>query len=197
MFSLALTFFVITNPIGNSPVILAMIKDFSLKKQKAILLRETVFALILAFFFQFLGQVFLATLKIESSTVSLCGGILLLIVALNMIYPPNTITTQESTPHEPYFVPIATPLLAGPGLLTIIMLYSQREFSVLEISGSILLAWVGVGLTLGLAPYLQKVLGKKGMVALEQLMGLLLSMMSIEMILHGARLFLRNLPNGA
>jgi len=53
MFALALTFFLVANPIGNSPAIIALVKDFDLKQQKRILYREAIFALLLALFFQY------------------------------------------------------------------------------------------------------------------------------------------------
>jgi len=180
----ALTFFFIANPIGNSPAIIAVIKDFPFNRQKKIMIRESVLALILALFFQFFGKIFLDLLNLQNYTVTLCGGILLFLVAIDMIFPPNPVQAKKGVSREPFLVPIATPLLAGPALLTVIMLYTQQQ-APLVISLGILIAWVGVTLVLILAPYLQKILGKRGLIALEQLMGLVVSMIAMQMIVKG------------
>lgn len=194
LFQNALTFFLVTNPIGNSPTILALVKDFSFKDQKRIILREALFSLIVALCFLYLGEVFLSYLQIETYAVTLTGGILLFLVALQMIFAIAKKTeATASLKQEPFIVPIATPLLSGPGLLTIIMLTSKLEQNNLYITLSILIAWIGVFAVMAAAPYLQRRLGKRGMVALEQFMGLLLAIISMGMIVHGVNLFLDTL----
>jgi multiple antibiotic resistance protein len=71
-----------------------------------------------------------------------------------------------------------------------IMLYSKEEANDLKIFFAILLAWIGVTAVLITAPYLQVFLGKRGLAALEQLMGMLLAMIAIQMIVQGSGLFL-------
>lgn len=193
LFSIATVFFLVTNPIGNSPTILALVKDFPFERQKIILLRETFIALLIALFFQFFGEMFMDVLRVKNYTVTLTGGILLFLVALNMIFSLGKTTTTETSLQEPMIVPIATPLLSGPGLLTIIMLYSNQEADNLKIFSAILLAWVGVLFVMLVAPHLQKLLGKRGMTALEQLMGLLLALMAMQMIVKGGNLFMETL----
>ncbi len=187
--SIAFTFFLVANPIGNSPAIIALIKDFDLEKQQKIMFRESLVALIIALFFQYFGDLFLGELNIKQFTVSLTGGVLLLLVALDMIFSPHVSSKTVTKKREPVIVPIATPLLAGPALLTIIMLFTQKEDPI-KISSAICLAWVAIGALLMCAPYLQKILKKRGLGALEQLMGMILSMMAMEMIVQGLKLFI-------
>lgn len=189
---IALIFFLVANPIGNSPAIIALIKDFPFERQKAIMFREAIFALLIALFFQYFGNLFLGHLNIKDFTVTLCGGILLLIVAINMIIAPSTTASTETVKKEPLIVPIATPLISGPALLTIIMLYTQKE-SHLAITASIFLAWILVTAVLVAAPYFQRILGKRGLAALEQLMGLLLALMAMEMIVNGTTTFINKM----
>jgi len=191
--SIALTLFLVTNPIGNIPVIVALVKDFDFEKQRRIIFRESIISLIVAFFFQFFGEVFLGLLNIQTYTVTICGGILLFIVALSMIFAKPSNGKQTTTQKEPFIVPIATPILSGPGLMAIIMLYSRKEDSMILISSAILVAWIGVIGVLAIAPYLQKVLGKRGLTALEQLMGMILAAMSMGMIVNGVALFIKTL----
>lgn len=189
VFATALTFFLITNPIGNSPAIIALIKDFSFDRQKKILIRESLLALILALFFQFFGALFLGLINVEGFAVTLCGGVLLFIVALDMIFPHHETTAKKKGKAEPYLVPIATPLLAGPALLTIIMLYTQQQSPVV-ITTAIIISSLTVMGVLVVTPYLTRLMGKRGLTALEQLMGLILSMMAMQMIVKGIALFI-------
>ncbi len=193
LITLTTTFFIISNPIGNSPAILTLVKDFSMKRQKLILLREGLLALLLAIFFQYFGEHFLSLLMLKDYTIAICGGVLLFFIALNLIFPDHSGDTNLEQKTEPFFVPIATPLLAGPSLLTVVMLYSRQVPESLTVSAALCCAWIIVILILMIVPYLQKLLGNKGITALEQLMGMILSMISTEMVVNGVRLFMANI----
>lgn len=191
--SIALAFFLVANPIGNSPTIVALIKDFDFSRQKRILLRESIFSFILAVFFQFLGETFLGAIHVKDYALSISGGVLLFLVALRMIFPSGQKGPGEALKQEPFIVPIATPLISGAGLMTMIMLYSKQEGDNLKIFLAILFAWIGITSVLVSAPYMQKILGKRGLDALEQLMGMILSMIAMDMIVRGAALFMKAL----
>lgn len=190
IFSIALTFFLVANPIGNSPTIVALVKDFEFERQKKIMFREALIALAIAVFFQFFGELFLGLINVKDFSLSLCGGILLFLVALQMVFPKIADDNAKALKQEPFIVPIATPLITGPGLMAIIMIYSRQEEDNFKILSAICLAWIGVTGVLLAAPYLQKIFGKRGLLALEQLMGMILAMISMQMIVKGANLFL-------
>ncbi|MBS4163975.1 UPF0056 inner membrane protein YhgN [Candidatus Protochlamydia amoebophila] len=187
---LAMIFFIVTNPIGNCPTIITLIKDYSIKQQQKILFRESIFSMILAILFLFLGEIFLTSFQIQNYALTISGGILLFIVALKMIFSDRMKTKTDTSKQAPFIVPIATPLLSGAGLLTMIMLYSKEEANDLKMLCAILLAWVGITTVLVTAPYLQIFLGERGLAALEQLTGMLLAMIAIQMIVQGSGLFL-------
>jgi small neutral amino acid transporter SnatA (MarC family) len=170
-----------------------MIKDYPFARQKQIMLREGVIALIVALFFQFFGEYFLSFLGIKMYSLALCGGVILTLTALKMIFAVHDDSAPAELKKEPMIVPIATPILTGPGLMTIIMIYSTKETNNLKITLSLLLAWVGVLSVLYTAPYLQKTFGKRGMTALEQIMGMILAFIAIEMVLSGAGNFIKQL----
>jgi multiple antibiotic resistance protein len=193
LYQIALTFFLVTNPIGNSPAIIALVKDFPFKRQKRIMIREGFIALLIALFFQYLGEHFLSLLNIKNYAVTICGGVILFLISLQMIFSMNPKHEALALKQEPLIVPIATPLLSGAGLLTVIMLKSHEVQNNFLITLSILIAWVGVIFVLAVAPYLQKMLGKRGLMALEQLMGLILAMLALEMLVSGAALFRQTL----
>lgn len=173
------------NPIGNVPVFVSLVKDFEFRHQKWILFREAIFSLVLAYFFLFLGEPFLNTILIESYSVSLAGGILVFLIALNMIFPklPEE-KGGKGVSHEPFVVPIATPLISGGGVFALTMILAKQA-PVANVSLAILIAWIPVIIIVVGSVYLQKILGKRGLTATEQLMGMLLMMLSVELISRG------------
>jgi multiple antibiotic resistance protein len=187
VFTIALTLFLIANPVGNSPAIIALIKDFDFKRQRFIAFREAMLALLLALFFQYFGEIFLNALQIKPFAVTITGGLLLFAVALSMIFSFHESTEEaKQVKQEPFFVPIATPIISGPGLLATIMMFSQRENNNFKITMAILITWVGVTVVMTFSPYLQKLLGKRGLAGMEQLMGMILALISMELIVKGS-----------
>lgn len=191
--ALALLFFLVANPIGNSPTILALVKNFDFERQRRIIFREAIISLLIALFFQFFGELFLGMLHVSSYALTLTGGIILFILALQMIFHKPETAQDRQAKREPFIVPIATPLISGPGLMTMIMVNSRAETNDLKVTGAILIAWIGVIFVLMAAPYLQKLIGKGGMAAMEQVMGLILGLISMQMIVNGTMLFIKSL----
>lgn len=193
LYALSLTFFLVANPLGTSPAILSLLKNYSFEQQKRIMTRETLFALILALFFQFFGEWFLGKLKISDYALSLTGGSLLFLVTLQMLFH-KPVNPKEIEKKEPYIVPIAIPLISGPGLMTIIMISARSEANNAKITLAILIAWIGVAAVLIGAPYIQKFIGNRGMQAVEQVMGMILGLISIQMFVNGLFLFVKTIP---
>lgn len=189
----ALLFFLVTNPVGNTPTILAIVKDYPFERQKKILLREGVFSLLIALFFQYFGEFFLNIVQAETYALTLCGGILLFIVSLHMIFPQQSGGASDKPKQEPFIVPIATPLLTGAGIMSIIMIKAKLAQNNFEITLAILLAFGGVIGVMAIAPYLQKILGKRGLDALEQIMGMVLALIATEMLVKGSLMFAQTL----
>lgn len=192
-FALAITFFLIANPIGNVPLILSLIKNYDFKKQQVIMLRESLFAFLLAIFFQYCGEGFLTLLKIKNYTLSITGGLVLFIAAIQMIFskPENPADLKLKT--EPFIVPISIPLITGPGLIAMIMLTATGEPSHLKVSTAILVAFIGVTIVLFSGPFLQKIFGKRGISAIEKVMGMISGLISMQMMESGARMFVKSL----
>lgn len=193
IFQLALIFFLVTNPVGNTPTILALTKDYPFDQQRWILFREGVFSLIIALFYQYCGEIFLGMLKIDNYALTLTGGILLFLVALKMVFVKSEANSGSEVKQEPFIVPIATPLLSGPGLMTIILINAKLEQSNFKVSIAILLAFAGVIGIMIVAPYLQRIIGRRGLLALEQVMGMVLGLIAMEMVVKGSHLFVDTL----
>lgn len=190
--SLALPLFVILDAFGLVGILAPIIKPFDNKKQIQILGRETFFALIIMLFFFAFGSVFLTALDVSQATIQLTGGIIFLFFALDLLFPRESVA-QTNSPQEPFLVPIATPLIAGPSCLATIVLYSHNtELSSYVVLSAIFLAWLGSALIIILTPQLSKLLGETGVKVLEQIMGLICLMIAIEMILNGISSFSKN-----
>ncbi len=189
---LAAVFFIIANPIGLSPTIISLIKNLSIKEQQYLLLRESLFGFIFAFFFLFLGEVFLEFLLIKNYSLTISGGLILFIIAINMMFSLGAAQVSDKAQPAPFIVPIATPLLSGAGLLTIIML-SVQTYGYFTAFFALIIAWIGITAILFIAPYMKIIVGERGLSALEQLMGMILAMIGIQMIVQGIALFVNAL----
>lgn len=193
LLSTAFALFLLMDPIGNVPIFISVLKDIDPKKQQYIIFRELVIALIIIIAFNFLGDLLLEFLKVERATLLIAGGIILFIIALKMIFPGRRDPDVDISPdREPFIVPLAIPLVAGPAVLAAVMLYSHEQYSEWITVGAIILAWIASTVILLSAGYLKKLLGWRGLVACERLMGLLLILISVQMFLSGLVLFLQD-----
>ena len=152
--STVILLFIVIDPVGLAPMIQGMLKKYSPAQQKAILTRELVFALSLLLLFFFSGKFLLNLLGLEPSTLSISGGILLFLVALGMVFPAKDMLSSSGRADgkdEPFIVPIAMPLMAGPSSLSIIMLHASQtpdSISQMTYAGAIVTAWFLSGMVL-------------------------------------------------
>ena len=183
--------FLLMDPIGNVPIYIAVLKEIDPKRQRIIILRELLIALGVIIVFTFIGEYLLDLLNVGQETILIAGGLILFIIALKMIFPKGkSYGTEEVGTGEPFIVPLAIPLVAGPSILAAVMIYSHRE-NLLTLILSICVAWVFSTLILLSSPFLKKILGNRGIVACERLMGLLLTLLAVQMFLEGMTLFLQ------
>ncbi len=188
--STAIVLLFILDPFGNIPLLLGVLKNIDKQRHRSIILREMVIGLAILLFFLFLGDIFLSIFGLEPQAIAISGGIIFLIIALKMIFPDSSgaslFGNEES--EEPLIVPIAIPMVSGPGAIATVMLIAKshpQEFS--SILLALLLAWAVTTAILLLSPLFYKVLQKRGLKALERLMGMLLLMMAVEMFIQGIR----------
>ena len=186
--SLTITFFLLMDGPGNIPIFLSLLKQLPPKKQAYIISRELVIALLIMYFFAFCGNYVLNHLGIENQTIQIAGGIILFMIALKMVF--GTLEEPElKNQKEPLVVPLAVPLVAGPSVLATIMVYS-KDIDVQNILPfSIFAAWILTTVILLLATPIQKLLGDRGIVALEKLMGLILTLIAVQLFLDGLYTF--------
>lgn len=188
---MALTFFLMIDAIGNIPLFASLLKAFNPKKQRQIIIREMLIGLVVIILFELLGDMILNFINIKTPTIIIAGGVILFLIALKMIFPPQIEPVIDAIAQEPFIVPLAIPLVAGPAILAAVMLYVGQAESHFSIISAIFIAWVPSTLILLGASYLTKLIGKRGLSALERLMGLVLILIAIQMLLEGAQLFLQ------
>jgi multiple antibiotic resistance protein len=183
--SISFTLFLIMNSLGLIPVILDKLKEKSSSEKRKIILREMLIALAIIFFFNFLGEFIFGWLNIPSYTIEMAGGLVLFVIAVGMIFPKDKKKYDLDNSNETFIVPIAIPLIASPSLLAAVMVFSHQEPEIHVTVIAISLAWILSTILLISAPLLHKLIGDKGLTAFQRLMGLLLTLMAVQMFLRG------------
>ncbi|MBS0628867.1 MAG: NAAT family transporter [Verrucomicrobia bacterium] len=189
LFGLSLTLFLLMDSIGNVPIFLSILKRIKPERQRAIIFRELILALIIIISFFFIGNYILALLKISQEAVNISGGVILFVIGLKLVFPKQNDSIAAEGSQEPFLVPLAVPLVAGPATLATVMLLSHKQVSSWLVLGAIFIAWVATTVILLAAPSLKKVLGERGIAACERFTGLILIMLSIQMFLDGLKPF--------
>jgi multiple antibiotic resistance protein len=189
----AATLFFVMDPLGNIPVFNAVLSRFTPQRRAQITARELVIALVILLTFLFAGTAILEFLGLSQPSLSIAGGVLLFIIALRMIFP-NAAGEVASERDEPLIVPLAIPLVAGPSTIAILLLLSSTEPErIWEWCTALVIAWSVTTLLLTASPFLLRVLGDRGLRALERLMGMLLVLLATQMLLNGVREFVQSL----
>ena len=190
--SAALLLFLILDPLGNIPVFLSLLKPLPARRQRIVLARELLIALGVLMAFLFGGQYVLELMHLRQESVSIAGGIVLFLIGIRMIFPPPEGLMGEIPDGEPFIVPMAIPLVAGPSGMAAVMLMGSNEPGRLgDWSLALLIAWVATAAILFSATYLYKWLGSRVLIAVERLMGMLLVAISVQMLMDGASAFLK------
>jgi len=180
------TLFVITDPAGTVPVFLGLTKDRSARDRNSLAWQAAVVAFGVIVVFALFGRTILDYLGVGLPALEGAGGLLLLLVALELLTGKAT----EPSPAEldranVAFVPLGTPLLAGPGAIVATMLYVQRAHGAGEgfaLAGAIVAVALAAWLALRFAPVLHRVLTDNGVELLTRIAGLLLAAIAVQLV---------------
>ena len=190
LLSIVVTLFLIMDPLGNVPVFLSVLKNVVPERRRAIVIREVLIAYAVLLIFMLLGDHALRVLHIEQETVSIAGGIVLFLIALRMIFPQAG-GYGEPGEGEPLVVPLAIPLIAGPSAMAALLLLQRAApAETLTLWIGMTIAWALTAAILIGAPFFYRILGERGLTAMERLMGMVLVMISVQMLLNGISAFL-------
>ncbi|GAC16654.1 YhgN family NAAT transporter [Aliiglaciecola lipolytica] len=186
IWSAAVMLFLIMDPLGNLPIFMSILKSIEPKRRRKVLARELVLSLLIMFVFLFSGQAVLDFLNVKQQAVSIAGGIILFLIAIRMIFPNKGKHDDDVSEQEPFIVPLAIPMIAGPSLLAaLILLANQDPLRMLDWSLALFSAWAISASILMFSGVFFKVLGERGLIAIERLMGMILIMLAIQMFLDG------------
>ena len=195
IFSASLLLFLVMDPFGNIPFFLTALKNVEPHRQKRIIVRELLIALVVLVLFLFFGQYILKMLGISEPSLTMSGGIILFLIAIKMIFPSPGGMYEEATEGEPFIVPLAIPYVAGPSAMAALLFIMSREPDRwLEWLAALLLTWLVSGTIIFLSTGLGRFLGKRGLVAIERLMGMILITIAVQMLMTGITKFLTTLP---
>lgn len=183
----AVMLFLIMDPVGNLPVFLSILRHLPAERRRKVMIRELLISLVVLLLFLFAGQEILNLLNLKQEAVSISGGIVLFLIAIRMIFPGEGGVTGLPEGEEPLIVPMAIPMIAGPSILAALLLLAhQYPHQMTDWTLALLLAWSASSIILMFYEQINRMLGDRVLQALERLMGMLLVMISVQMLLDGA-----------
>ena len=189
----AFQLFLVLDPMGNTGIIATLISGFSRERQRAILVRESFFALCVLIVVFFLGSYLLSALGISQAAITLTGGIIFFLFSISLLFPGSSVVNLKNLDEEPFFVPIATPLIVGPSSIATVILFSNDQSGQIWSFLAILLAWVLTAIIIILGPFLLLKVGKVGMHVAERMIGMICALIGVKMMLKGFKLFFMGL----
>jgi len=189
--------FFVVDPIGVVPIFIAMTHGDSREEIRDTARRASLVAASLLVFFALFGTFLFKVVGVSLAAFRVAGGIVLLITALDMLRARQSETrtspeeAQEATRKEDVaIVPLAIPLLAGPGSIATVMVLMSRAsgmVSVVAVVASIVVTMVASYFLLRGASLVQRVLGQSGVAIFQRVMGLLLAAIAVQFIAEGGR----------
>lgn len=187
----AITLFLVLDPIGNVPVFLSLLNPVEESRRRFVVAREMVFALVILTVFLFFGTYILRGMRISEPALSIGGGVVLFLIALRMIFPDRGVDAGRPTNEPPLLVPLAVPLTAGPSSMAmLILMATQHPGRIWEWFFALILAWSATSAILVYSDVVRRICGRRVLMALERLMGMILITLAIQMLLSGIRLFI-------
>ncbi len=184
-----LTLLIVLDPLGSIPSVMAAMKAVPDARRLRVIARELMFALVILIGVFFCGRSLMNVLHLTDEALRISGGIVLFLIALRMVFPTATAERPEHQQEEPFIVPLATPFIAGPSVMATIMFIAGRDPTRRPLwLLALCTAWAVTAAVLLCAPALARILKRRGLMAVERLMGMVLVVMSVQMFLDGIKL---------
>lgn len=188
VFSAALLIFLVLDPLGNIPMFMSVLSGVDRRRHRFIIVREMLIALSVLVLFLFAGSHILNLLGVSQSSLGMAGGIILLMIAVKMVFAGSESIFETAAFKDPFIVPLAVPLIAGPSAIATVILIMAREPSRwAEWLGAVLCAWLASCLVLLLSGRLCEWMGARALKAFERLVGMVLTAVAVEMFITGLR----------
>jgi multiple antibiotic resistance protein len=188
--SITILLYLIMDPIGNIGSFLKLINQVPPERQRWVTIREMLIALLAMLLFFAFGEFLMYILEISQPTLRVGSGVILFLIAIKILFTSKTSLRANLPNEEPFIVPLAIPLIAGPAILASIMLFANMNTNPYEMAAAIVTAWGAAVATLFMAKPLLKAFGRNGLLACERLMGMILVMLSVQRLLEGIKQFI-------
>jgi len=191
VWSVAILLFLVMDPIGNAPVFVSALGRVEPRRRPRVVLREMLIALGILLVFLFGGPALLHLMGISGVALEIAGGIVLFVIAMKMVFPPSNQTSafaEDAIGDEPFIVPLAVPFVAGPSsIATILVVLGDEPSRWPAWLLALVLAWSVSCAILLSAAKLSERLGRRGLLAIERLMGMVVVAIGVEMFVRGVR----------
>ncbi len=197
------TLFVTIDPVGLAPMFLAVTSGATAQTRKRIAVRATLIGGAILFVFLFAGKGVLGVLGISVPAFQIAGGLLLLIIAVEMVFEKRNRRKSETAEkavshhgahqeelHDVAVFPLGIPLIAGPAAISAVILLSSQATDTLSMVGlaSVILVIIGsCFVAFLLADRIERLMGETAAVVITRLLGVLLAALSIQFIADGIR----------
>lgn len=178
-----ISLFIIVDPFGNIPIFIGLTERLGREERRKVFHTATVTGFMLLLLFAIAGREILNMFGITLQSFMIAGGILLLIIAIRILVMGGW-EEPRLTPESVGVVPIAVPLLVGPGAITTTILNLQ-EFGIILTIVSVVIVFSIVWLTLRYIEPIYKVLGRNGAIIIARVMALLIAAIAIQYIVNG------------
>jgi MarC family membrane protein len=180
----------VMDPVGNIPFFISLLARVEPERRLRVIARECAIALFVLVVFVLFGRALLSVLGISDSSLTIAGGVILFLIALRMVFRHPEGLFGDADGGEPFIVPLAVPALAGPAAIaTVVLQVSRAPERTLEWMGAVVLAMLLTMAVLLASERIARLLGERTLMALERLMGLVLTAIAVEMLLRGIRAF--------
>jgi multiple antibiotic resistance protein len=187
--SSVITLALVMDGFGNIPLFISALKKVAPERRKAVLIRELGIALLIMVAFLFLGKWFLRAFGIAEYSLSIAGGLILFIISIKLVFGGNEDPKGDPKDDEPFIVPLAIPLVAGPAALSIVMITAAQQPKFITLAAVVVASLINSLILLSSFP-LSNLLGKRGLVAIERLTGMILVLISVNMVMNGISTFI-------
>ncbi|SRR6266700_2533394 len=194
------TFFTIIDPVGLAPIVVGLTSHLTNEQRNIIVTRAVVISAGIIAFFALVGRLLLERLGIQLYSFNIAGGILLFLVAVDMLFgrPSGTRETKaeeaEARTREDISVfPIAIPLIAGPGTIATTILYvdlaTPRPIELLAVAGAIITTLLIAWLIMRSSVWIVERTGRTGILVLSRILGILLAALAVQFVFNGLATF--------
>lgn len=176
--------FVVIDPIGTIPITIGLTKNLDIKKKKSLFKNAIIAVVILLLIFAFAGNEILSIFEIQLSSFMIAGGALLFIVAIEFLTHGEWRLGGGNLEKEAGIVPLAFPLLSGPGALTVVLISFQSSGGLITLI-SIVVVTVITYLVLLASEPINRILGNRGSMIVTRVFAIFIAAFAVQFIING------------